>query len=41
MEKRNKTNKKIADTETEKGFFSQMFGTMKRTHYDPTEFPDH
>ena len=41
---KNKTNKKIADTkyfETEKGFFSQMFGTLKRSvHYDPTEFPD-
>ena len=42
--RKNKTKKKIADTkyfETEKGFFSQMFGALKRSvHYDPTEFPD-
>ena len=42
--RRNKTNKRICDTryyQTEKGFFSQMFSTLKRSvHYDVTEFPD-
>jgi len=42
--RKNKTNKRICDTryyQTEKGFFSQMFSTLKRSvHYDVTEFPD-
>ena len=42
--RKNKTYKSIADIkyfQTESGFFSQLFHSMKRSiHYDSTEFPD-